>query len=91
MTENLGKDEPLCDIGPTPFGDGVVDMKDLTVLTQCATQELQDPTLVACWRFDETEGTAACDCAQACDGQLIGGPIWQPEAEPSAARFNWTG
>jgi Tol biopolymer transport system component len=26
-----GQDEPLCDIGPTPLGDGIVDIKDLEV------------------------------------------------------------
>jgi hypothetical protein len=26
-----GQNEPLCDIGPTPLGDGIVDMKDLEV------------------------------------------------------------
>ncbi len=26
-----GQDEPLCDIGPTPYGDGIVDIKDLEV------------------------------------------------------------
>ncbi len=77
---NWDGDEPLCDIGPTPFGDGVVDMQDLAVLTQCAAEELTDPTLLACWKFDETEGTAACDCAQACPGELVGGPVWQPGA-----------
>ena len=32
MVEALGTDEPLCDIGPTPLGDGIVDAKDLIVL-----------------------------------------------------------
>ncbi len=27
-------DEPLCDIGPTPLGDGIVDVQDLLVLTE---------------------------------------------------------
>ena len=79
MTESLGKDDPLCDIGPTPFGDGIVDMKDLAVLTQYAAQELQDPTLMVCWKFDEAEGIVASECTQACDGTLVGGPVWQPE------------
>lgn len=26
-----GQDEPLCDIGPMPYGDGIVDIKDLEV------------------------------------------------------------
>jgi N-acetylneuraminic acid mutarotase len=31
LIANWGINEPLCDIGPTPFGDGIVDMKDLEV------------------------------------------------------------
>jgi beta-lactamase regulating signal transducer with metallopeptidase domain len=26
-----GQNEPLCDIGPTPYGDGIIDIKDLEV------------------------------------------------------------
>jgi hypothetical protein len=29
-----GRDDPLCDIGPMPWGDGVVDNKDLIVLAE---------------------------------------------------------
>ena len=29
-----GTDDSLCDIGPTPFGDGIVDSKDLMVLAE---------------------------------------------------------
>ncbi len=79
MAKSLGQDDPRCDIGPTPFGDGVVDMKDVAVLTQYAAQEVQDPTLLACWKFDETGGVVACECTQASDGTLVGGPIWRPE------------
>jgi len=34
IVENWGTDEPLCDIGPTPFGDGIVDVQDLIVLAE---------------------------------------------------------
>ena len=34
MVDYWGTDEPLCDIGPTPFGDGVVDAQDLVVLAE---------------------------------------------------------
>jgi len=32
MADYLGTDEPLCDIGPMPWGDGIVDGQDLIVL-----------------------------------------------------------
>ncbi len=28
MVDFCGTDEPLCDIGPMPWGDGVVDVED---------------------------------------------------------------
>jgi beta-lactamase regulating signal transducer with metallopeptidase domain len=31
LIDNWGINEPLCDIGPTPYGDGIVDFKDLEV------------------------------------------------------------
>ncbi len=80
LTENLGTDDPTCDIAPAPFGNGIVDMNDMAVLTQLASVEFVDPTLVACWKFDEAEGTTACDSTEACNGELVGGPVWLPDA-----------
>jgi len=34
-----GTDDPLCDIGPTPFGDGIVDVQDLIVLGEHLFEE----------------------------------------------------
>ena len=34
MVDYWGTDEPLCDIGPMPWGDGVVDVEDLIVLAE---------------------------------------------------------
>ena len=31
LIDNWGQNEPLCDIGPTPYGDDIVDIKDLEV------------------------------------------------------------
>lgn len=39
IVDNWGTDEPLCDIGPTPFGDGVVDVQDLIVLAEHLFEE----------------------------------------------------
>jgi len=37
-----GEDYPLCDIGPTPLGDGTVDAQDLIVLTDYLTTDIND-------------------------------------------------
>jgi hypothetical protein len=79
LLDDWGKDQPLCDIGPTPFGDGVVDMQDLAVLTRYAAQKLLDPTLLACWEFDETEGIAVRNRVETYPAGLVGDPVWRPQ------------
>ncbi len=39
MVDNWGADDSLCDIGPTPFGDGIVDVEDLIVLVEYIVAE----------------------------------------------------
>jgi hypothetical protein len=39
MVDYWGTDEPLCDIGPMPWGDGVVDVEDLIVLAEHLFEE----------------------------------------------------
>jgi hypothetical protein len=78
LIQSWGKVDPVTDIGPMPWGDGKVDEKDLEVLMGYWGQEVNDPTLIAHWKLDETEGTAAVDSAGAHDGTLSGHPVWQP-------------
>jgi len=73
MVDNWGKDEPLCDIAPMPFGDGIVDIKDLIALA-----EHLPPAFLAHWELDETEGSIAYDSVGGHDGMLNGNPLWQP-------------
>ena len=40
MVDHWGTDEPLCDIGPMPWGDGIVDVQDLIVLAEHLFEEL---------------------------------------------------
>ena len=42
MVDHWHTDEPLCDIGPTPLGDGIVDAQDMLVLTEYLTEEEVD-------------------------------------------------
>jgi len=78
MVDHWGTDEPLCDIGPMPWGDGVVDVQDLIVLSEHLFEEVKEPTLIAHWKLDETEGDNAYDSAGDKAGLLFGGPVWQP-------------
>jgi Tol biopolymer transport system component len=78
MVDYWGTDDPLCDIGPMPWGDGTVDVQDLIMLAEHLFEEVYDPTLVAHWALDEPEGSVAHDSAAVNDGILNGGPLWQP-------------
>ena len=40
IVDHWGTDSQLCDIGPTPFGDGIVDVQDLIVLSEHLFEEV---------------------------------------------------
>ncbi|MHC4540685.1 MAG: extracellular catalytic domain type 1 short-chain-length polyhydroxyalkanoate depolymerase [Planctomycetota bacterium] len=77
LIQSWGQDDPMVDIAP-PFGDGVVDVLDLEVLMSYWGQEVEDPTLIAHWKLDETEGDIAYDSAAVNDAVVFGGAVWQP-------------
>ncbi len=47
MNNSLGTDESLCDIGPIPWGDGVVDDHDLDVFIRYCGREIPPHDIVA--------------------------------------------
>jgi len=73
MVDYWGTDEPLYDIAPLPFGDNIVDVKDLIILAEHLL-----PVFPAHWELDETEGSVAYDSAGDHDGTLNGDPLWHP-------------
>jgi N-acetylneuraminic acid mutarotase len=79
MVDYWHTDEPLYDIAPAPFGDGIVDVQDLIFLSEYLMKEVDDTTLAAHWAFDETEGIVAQDNAGENDAYIIGDPIWLPD------------
>jgi len=79
LIESWGKDDPSVDIGPGPWGDGIVDVEDLEVFMSYWGQEVIDPALIAHWKLDETEGSVAQNSISENHGLLHGGPLWQPE------------
>jgi len=40
MVDNRGADDPSCDVGPMPWGDGIVDVQDLIVLAEYLLEEI---------------------------------------------------
>jgi hypothetical protein len=81
MIMEFGGTDAVCDIGPFAWGDGVVDFEDFKVLAKYIDPEVTvtDPTLIAHWPLDETDGMTACDMAGENDATVIGGAVWQPE------------
>ena len=75
MVDHWGEDYPLCDIGPMPWGDGIVDVQDLIVLAEYL---FTYPGTVAYWKLDETEGMFAADSVGDNDAFVTGGTAWQP-------------
>mgnify|MGYP003931722007 CR=1 FL=1 len=79
MVDNWGTNETLCDIGPMPWGDGIVDVRDLLVLANYLEPEIKLPDPIAHWPLDETEGVWAFDSAGENHGMVMGAPVWRPE------------
>ena len=79
LIESWGQDDHMVDIGPAPWGDGVVDAPDLEVLMSHWGQEIPSPFLVAHWKLDEAEGDVAYDSAGENDATVVGNPLWRPE------------
>jgi len=79
VIESWVQDDPLVDIAPA-FGDGVVDALDLELLMSYWGQPVDDPTLIAHWRLDETEGDIAYDSVGLNDAFVVGGTAWQPSS-----------
>ena len=75
LVDNWNTDNPLCDIGPAPWGDGIVDVEDLKVL---AEHLFEDYRLIAHWKLDEDAGDIARDSVGEHDATLHGGPSWRP-------------
>ena len=78
MVDHWHTDNALYDIAPAPFGDGIVDVQDLVLLSEHLFEEVDDPTLFAHWALDEIEGIIAYDSAGMNDAVIVGGTGWQP-------------
>ena len=69
--------DPLCDIGPTPWGDGIVDFQDLKVLSEYLEAGFGR---IAHWKLDETEGDVAYDSIGLDNANVHGEAAWRPDA-----------
>jgi hypothetical protein len=79
LIQSWDENDPSVDIAPPPFGDGIVDEKDLEVLMSYWGQEIPSPFLAAHWKLDEVEGDIAYNSINDNHGILSGNPTWQPD------------
>lgn len=91
MTKCLGQDEPVFDIAPSMWGDGIVDALDLAKLEEYIGLEFTDPTLVAHWALDETEGTVAYDDAGGREAVVFGQTTWRPNGGMIGGALEFSG
>jgi hypothetical protein len=49
VVNHWGQNEPACDIGPSPMGNGIVDVEDLLVVFDHIGEEVDDLSLIAHW------------------------------------------
>jgi hypothetical protein len=91
MVDHWGTDEPLCDIGPMPWGDGIVDVQDLIVLAEHLFEEVFPVELVAYWKLDEVEGDIAYNSTSDNHGILSGNPTWKPDSGQVAGALEFDG
>jgi len=76
MANHWKQDYAPCDIAPPPYGDGIVDANDVTLLAEHLFVDLR---WAACWKLDEKSGDTAHDSSGTrADGTLHGDPIWRP-------------
>jgi hypothetical protein len=75
MIRSWGQNDPSVDLN----GDGTIDEEDLEALMNSWGQDVTDPTLLAHWALDETEGATATDRVGLGNGMFIGDPAWAPE------------
>ena len=91
IIDNWGTDEPLCDIAPMLWGDGVVNIQDLIALAEQLFKEILPPGLIAYWRLDQTEGNIAHNSASDNDGVLNGEPLWKPGGGKTGGALQFDG
>jgi hypothetical protein len=91
MVDHWGEDYSLCDIGPMPWGDGVVNVQDLIVLTEHLFEEILPSDLIAYWKLDEPEGDIAQNSISDNHGILHGEPLWQPHSGKKGGALQFDG
>jgi len=91
MFDHWHQDAPAYDVAPPPFGDGIVDIEDLIVVSEHLFYEILPVDLMAYWKFDEADGGIAYNAIGKFDGVLNGDPQWQPDGGMNTGVLSFDG
>ena len=91
MADYWETDDSVYDIGPMPWGDGIVDIEDVEVLAEYIGKDVIDPTCIAHWALDETEGEITHDRAGDNHGTVMGAALWRPNTGMIAGALEFDG
>ena len=79
LTKAMDAKDLSADIAPAAKRDGVVDAKDLELLTRYLGTVIPEMGLIAHWKLDEKAGGTAYDSVGNNHAAVIGNAGWQPE------------
>ena len=88
LVDHWHSNDPLCDIGPTPWGDGMIDEQDLKILSEHLKPGFGR---IAHWKLDETEGMTAYDSVGSYHAEVLGNSVWQPDAGVAGGALEFDG
>lgn len=91
LVDHWHKDGSAYDVAPPPFGDGVVDVRDLIVVAEHLFYEIPPVDLIAYWKLDEADGGIAYNSIGKFDGVLNGDPQWQPDGGMNGGALSFDG
>ncbi|MBN2316174.1 MAG: hypothetical protein JXM79_19765 [Sedimentisphaerales bacterium] len=91
MFDHWDENDPMYDVAPPPFGDGIVDFQDLLVVSLHLFYEIPPVDLIAYWKFDEADGDVAYNTIGKFDGVLNGAPQWQPDDGMNGGALSFDG
>jgi hypothetical protein len=91
LVNHWNTDEAAYDIGPFPYGDGIIDVQDLVEMAKYLFEEVLPIELVAYWKLDEIEGGIASNSINDNHGILHGEPLWQPQSGNKGGALEFDG
>jgi subtilisin family serine protease len=91
LTAAIDANDLSADIAPAAKRDGIVDERDVKLLTRYLGTVIPEMGLIAYWKLDETEGVVAHDSEGKHNATIIGVPLWHPEGGAIGGALEFSG